>query len=69
MEEDRGSSRDPRGPYRTIATIRLRPDVALVTFEECEHTARFNRIYHYEEGETHRCLQCGPHGARCEVRR
>lgn len=54
---------DPRGPFRTIATVTSTPEAHLVTFKECDHTGRLTRHFAPPKvGEETHCHACGPYG-------
>lgn len=60
-------STDPRGPLRTVKAVESTPEVHLVTFEECEHTAQLTRHAWTSPGDRWRCFHCGPHGQAGEA--
>ena len=51
---------DPRGPIRTITSIRETPSETLLTLH-CGHVNRANQIFHYKIGHASRCFLCAGH--------
>jgi hypothetical protein len=53
------TAQDPRGPFRTVASVERTPEAHLVRFVECDHIARQNpTMMAPREGEQCRCFHC-----------
>ncbi len=54
---------DPRGPFRTVASVECTPEANLTTFAECGHVGRLTSHHSpAKPGDAVRCFACGPYG-------